>query len=165
MLSSGTVLTTVLISTAVRLRREARPITRQSTTTYQTIGHTEGGPVRRRYPQINGLDQIYLEDSYVLTIAESPDAVVFEMEFVLREAHPRYRGPRDGEQYCYRRGTLTFPKVRSVGWKRRTVHEGKPRDDLGNIDTLEDLGSGQFHVVGDWGEVLINGDDPCVLLE
>jgi hypothetical protein len=112
------------------------------------------------YWQLDGLDGIYLEDSYVLSIEESPSEVIFRMEFVLRESHPAYRAPQAGEQYCYRRGALTFRDLRDVQWTSRkaaVTTDAMGEVDLGNIDALSRNGT-RYSIEGDWGRAVIDAD-------
>ena len=113
------------------------------------------------------LQEIYLEDSYVLGIRETPGQLTFQMEFVLRHGHPRYRPPRADEQYCYERGELTFRGARDAHWlERNEVRsiDATGESDLGNIDVLQ-CANGRFEASGDWGHVDLIADDVTVELE
>lgn len=110
------------------------------------------------YTQLPQLGSIYLEDSYVLSIAETPGQFVFKMEAVLTPEHPAYHKPRAGEQYCYADGMLVFSHVASVEWVRRSDNrsvDASGAEDLGNIDSLT-YRDGVFAAEGDWGEVRIH---------
>lgn len=105
---------------------------------------------------------VYLEDSYVLEIIEQPEFLRFRMEFVLTEAHQRYRQPRQGEQYCYVTGSLLFDEPVKVDWLDRdfqTFTDATGEADLGNIDYLikED---DHWRTGGDWGEVVVHAARP-----
>lgn len=110
-------------------------------------------------PEFTG---VYLEDSYVLGIDEPPQALIFRVEFVLTESHPDYRPPREGEQYCYVAGSLTFEHPDKIEWLERSQQvytDASGEEDLGNIDFLvsED---GRWRAGGDWGEVVVHAPRP-----
>lgn len=113
------------------------------------------------YAELPSLEGIYLEDSYVLAIAETPTELDFSLLAVLTPDHPAYRDPLPGEHYCYARGTLSFLNASRIEWVRRsTTHfiDAAGEQDLGNIDVLEVDGTA-FLAEGDWGEVRIHGAD------
>ena len=56
----------------------------------------------RPYSELQGLEHVYLEDSYVLRIRWTGDAIIFWLEAILTEHHPDYVPPKPGERYCYR---------------------------------------------------------------
>lgn len=109
----------------------------------------------RYFDAFAALRGVYLEDSYVLGIAQSAVAVEFELDAVLTPEHPRHRPPRAGEQHCYQRGLL---RLRSAGGLRLLLSGAPPavdaagEADLGNIDTMEPVGvDGTWQLRGDWG--------------
>ncbi|MGU3435031.1 hypothetical protein ACNHUS_18685 [Actinomycetes bacterium M1A6_2h] len=113
------------------------------------------------YRNLPGLAGVYLEDSYVTAINEATD-LVFELDAVLTPAHPDYRQPRAGEQYCYAAATLTFQKPFEVEWIRRTMVRSVDADgleDLGSIDRLTQSGN-SYRLTGDWGEVVVHTRQP-----
>lgn len=110
------------------------------------------------YTELPQLGGIYLEDSYVLSIVETPGCLAFEMEAVLTPQHPAYHQPLVGEQYCYAHGDLVFSNVAKVEWVRRSNSrsiDASGDEDLGNIDRLT-YTNGVYTAEGDWGEVLIH---------
>ena len=57
------------------------------------------------YTGIDGLQDIVLEESYVLGITATPGQLVFTMDFVLTRDHPLFRPFNPAETYeCFRRG-------------------------------------------------------------
>jgi hypothetical protein len=111
------------------------------------------------FPELAGL---FLEDSYVLDISESPRQLVFKLDAVLTPEHPAYRPPRPGEQHCYTYGTLVFGDVTRVEWLRRSSRrhtDASGAEDLGNIDILT-VRDGAFIAEGDWGRVRVLGGRP-----
>ncbi len=60
------------------------------------------------YWELPGLEQVYLEESWVLGIEVDQQLAAFQLELVLTEDHPRYQPPRPGEQYCYAPARLVF---------------------------------------------------------
>lgn len=122
---------------------------------------------RSEYSEWPALEHLYLEDSYVLEIVERPRELVFRMEFVLREGHPRYRIPAENYQYCYARGELTFRGTEDIRWFDRrdvTSVDATGERDLGNIDLLY-MENGRFAASGDWGRVSLVAGDIIVTLD
>lgn len=112
------------------------------------------------YWDLAGLDQLYLEDSYVLGIEEEAGTVRFQMEFVLREGHPAFQPPGPDQQYCYRRGELTFVGANDIVWQERrevVSWDARGEHDLGNIDALY-LENGWYRAEGDWGSIKLHAD-------
>jgi len=109
------------------------------------------------YTKFPDMADIYLEDSFVLSIEETPGTFVFKLDAVLTPAHPNYHHPSPGEQYCYADGALVFTGVSRVTWLARSVGhyiDASGQEDLGNIDNLT-INDGAFVVEGDWGKVRI----------
>lgn len=116
------------------------------------------------YSRLSGLENLFLEDSYVLDILEGNSEVKFSMEFVFTEAHPLYQAPNEGEQYCYHKGYLVFENVSHFNKFCRTPTEYTDANnevDLGNIETFSSLG-GRFVLSGDWGELDIQSESPKI---
>jgi hypothetical protein len=68
------------------------------------------------YTHIANLSGIYLEDSFVLAIAERPGQLSFEFDAVLTREHFLYRESLAGEQHCYALGALVFDGVTQIEW-------------------------------------------------
>lgn len=116
------------------------------------------------YETLPTLAHVYLEDSYVLSIDETPHSLTFQLDAVLTPGHPLYHQPRPGEQYCYVNGTLTFGSASQVKWISRTgasYRDANDEEDQGNIDYLEP-GPDGYHLGGDWGEVQVQSSQPPV---
>jgi len=116
------------------------------------------------YFEWEDFENIYLEDSYVLGIYESPIQLIFEVEIVLHEKHPLYTLPKPNEQYCYKKGKIIFDGVKSVNWIKKSNMSYTDPDgeiDYGNIETFE-LKNNRFHLIGDWGEVEIESKQPIL---
>lgn len=108
------------------------------------------------YSTLPGLESVYLEDSWVLSIGVTPGMVRFELDAVLLRQHAAYHPPKPGEAHCYRRATLTFGHVSSVEWRAMgtATVDATGEIDYGNIDTLTRSGE-HFHLAGDWGDMRI----------
>jgi hypothetical protein len=109
------------------------------------------------YTEIPELAHLYLEDSYVLGIAEGDGAIAFELEAVLTPGHPAYAEPRPGEQHGYVKARLTFADATEIRWLRRSrqvYRDATGESDLGNIDTCIRDGD-HYEITGDWGEVRV----------
>lgn len=119
------------------------------------------------YSQLKGLAGVYLEDSYVLSISESPDEFTFALEAVLTLESPHYQPPKPDEQYCYALGRLTFREVARVTWLLRstqTFTDATGDVDLGNIDSLG-FEMGVYVAEGDWGRVEIRSTEPQFIFD
>jgi hypothetical protein len=116
------------------------------------------------YYQLEGLEHVYLEDSYVLDIKTDPASVEFLLCVVLTEHHPLYRFPSPAEQYCYRRGLLRFPNVERVEWLEKSMMPSTDATgavDYGNIDEFY-LADGDYYLSGDWGRLEIKSSPPSL---
>ncbi|MFV0317865.1 MAG: hypothetical protein ACK5O2_13010 [Microthrixaceae bacterium] len=109
------------------------------------------------YYELPGLEQIYLEDSFVLGVAILPGSVRVQLDVVLREGHPSYVAPVDNEQYCFRKGALTLEEVSEVTWY---MPPGPPAidasgdTDYGGVDSYEVEGS-VHRITGEIGELTV----------
>lgn len=116
------------------------------------------------YSKLSGFEELYLQDSYVLDIFNDEKEVHFSMEFVLTERHPKYRPPRSGEQYCYKRGIIQFPCIAHVNeFVRQAVvsRDATGETDMGNIDTFLWQGK-RYRLAGDWGRLDVVCGNPIV---
>lgn len=105
------------------------------------------------YYSIAGLEAVYLEDSFVLAVSVKPNEVEFVADVVLTESHSQYADPRQGEQYCYRRGRIRFLEVRQVSWRMdgaQAAYDAAGEADFGGFDRFE-VESGRYFVAGDFG--------------
>lgn len=112
------------------------------------------------------LADIYLEDSWVLSVLPSAQMVAFELEAVLTETHPDYEGPRPGEQYDYRRATLVVEgeHVEVELSSAAPAQDASGSVDLGNIDSWTVDEGGWSVVTGDWGTVRVQQPQVRLLL-
>jgi hypothetical protein len=114
------------------------------------------------YEEIAGLDNVYLEESWVLGVYESDDDLTFDLEVVLTDGHPQWEPPKPGEMYCYRRTALTFSNVRGIEWLERGTRpatDATGSEDWGHIDTFVADG-GRYELTGDWGRVRFSSERP-----
>jgi hypothetical protein len=114
------------------------------------------------YYQLEGLEHVYLEDSYVLDIKIERSSVEFSLCVVLTEHHPLYASPAAGEQYCYRKGLLRFPNVEHVEWNERSMRPSTDATgavDYGNIDEFYVIDE-HYYLSGDWGRLEIMSSSP-----
>jgi len=108
------------------------------------------------YFEIDELRDIYLEDSFVLSILELDNEIRYEIEFVLTENHPHYSMPSSNERYCYKKGFLIFQGVKDLVWKHRNMTsflDAKNEIDYGHIDYFNFIGH-NFKLNGDWGSIM-----------
>jgi hypothetical protein len=116
------------------------------------------------YTDIDGLQDIVLEESYVLGITATPGQVVFTMDFVLTRDHPLFRPFNPAETYeCFRRGELRFQDVTSLQWSGQGAPPARDATgelDWGHIDYFEwKPGCYRLEGEGDWGIMEVTGDN------
>jgi hypothetical protein len=119
------------------------------------------------YYQLQGLEHVYLEDSYVLDIKTDPSSVEFSLLVVLNEQHPLYEPPRPDEQYCYRKALLRFPETERVEWLERSMKpytDASGEIDYGNIDEFYQT-NGNYYLNGDWGKLEIKSSPPSLEIQ
>jgi hypothetical protein len=119
------------------------------------------------YTEIDGLEDIVLEESYVLGITATPGQLVFKVDFVLTTDHPLYQPPPAGTIECFRRGGFRFQTVKSLQWS----DQGAPptRDpngeiDYGHIEWFE-WKPGCYRLEGGWGFIEVAGGDVQVTID
>ncbi len=118
---------------------------------------------RLNYWQLPGLENIYLEDSYVLGI-KTDTSVEFFLEVVLTENHSLYTSPLPGERYCYRRITLKFPHPQTYNLtlnKMLPIVDPDGTWDYGNIDAFF-MENEAYNLIGEWGELTVISDPPVI---
>lgn len=116
------------------------------------------------YYEISGFENLYLEDSFVLSIDDSGEDVIFIMEFVLTEQHPKYSEPRPDENYCYIKGRIKFIKPKFIRWVSRSKSSFVDKNgeiDFGNIDSFI-LDGDKVMLNGDWGELELSPENIVV---
>ena len=119
------------------------------------------------YFMIFGFEDIYLEDSFVLRIDETPNVLTFFLEFVLNEKHPLFSPPKQDEVYCYQNGYIVFSNLKKSIWRERNMKvfkDAEGKTDLGNIDLMF-YKDGNTYLYGDWGEVEIWSDTPKLFFD
>jgi len=104
------------------------------------------------------LANVYLADSWVLSVETTEASVCFVLEAVLQEGHPRfYWPPRPGEQHSYAK--LRWCLHGTVHWNDgphldHPATDANDEQDFGHIDVWLRSGDG-FMLEGDWGNVVI----------
>jgi len=109
----------------------------------------------RPYLELSGLEEIVLEESYVLGVAARPAELTFEMEFVLTERHAAYASPQPGETDCFRRGTLQFVRVVRLVWDEQGAPpaiDASGERDFGHIDSFA-WQDERYVLMGEWGRI------------
>ena len=107
------------------------------------------------YYNWEGFTDIYLEDSFVLGICESPNEISFILEAVLTKNHPFYTPPKSDEQHCYKKGKIVFQGLKYFKWINRIkapFTDSSGEEDYGNIDIFE-LSNDKYTLSGDWGKL------------
>lgn len=116
------------------------------------------------YSSIPGLENLYLEDSWVLGITARPGVLELDVDLVLREPHPWYEPPKAGEQYCHRRGVVRFDGVSSLRWEGQgsvPAVDLTGEQDYGSVDSLWTT-DGSYVVEGDFGRIAVASAPPSV---
>jgi len=109
------------------------------------------------YETIPGLEDLYLEDSFILEVEERAGVLRLHMEFVLTPNHAEYEPPKPGEHHCYRRGVLAFRDVEQASWTGPGLKPSRDANgeiDFGNIDSLVVDGN-TYRIEGDFGRVTV----------
>jgi hypothetical protein len=122
---------------------------------------------RLNYWQLPGFENIYLEDSYVLSINANTISIKILLEAVLTENHPLYTPALSGEQYCYRQMTVYFPHPQTYDLVLNNISAIADPDgsvDYGNIDVFF-MADDKYYLRGEWGEVTIVSDPPRLVDE
>lgn len=84
--------------------------------------------------------------------------VAMSLDVVLRETHAAYRAPREGEQYCYRSGSIRFEAVSDLRWTGQAKQPAVDSDgelDLGAIDGFE-AHDEVYQLSGDFGSIYVH---------
>jgi hypothetical protein len=120
---------------------------------------------RLNYWQFPGFENIYLEDSYVLSIINAKTSIQILLEAVLTENHPLYTQALPGEQYCYRRMTVNFPHPQTYDLVLNNISPIVDPDDgsvdYGNIDEFF-RADDKYYLRGEWGGLTIVSDPPIL---
>jgi hypothetical protein len=114
---------------------------------------TVAGMERAYNEAFEALRDVYLEDSWILTVQPSSRFLAFELDVVLTPNHPDYRGATPGEQHDYRRARLVLAAesfdYELSGLPPATDTTG--RQDFGHIDSWIVEDTGWSLLEGDWG--------------
>ena len=122
---------------------------------------------RLNYWQLPGFENIYLEDSYVLSIINAKISIQILLEAVLTENHPLYTPALSEEQYCYRQMTVNFPHPQTYDLVLNNIRAIADPDgsvDYGNIDDFF-MADDKYYLRGEWGELTIVSDPPLLFDE
>lgn len=110
------------------------------------------------YWDLPGFEDVYLEDSWVIDVRATMGRVAMSLDVVLRETHAAYRAPREGEQYCYRSGSIRFEAVSDLRWTGQAKQPAVDSDgelDLGAIDGFE-AHDEVYQLSGDFGSIYVH---------
>lgn len=117
------------------------------------------------YYELNGFENIYLEDSYVLDIIDNfeEEVVIFLLDLVLLETHDLYKQPENDEKYFYKKGKIVFECILSLLWHEKTFEKTKALKlkniDFGNVDIFV-YENDKYNLSGDWGNLTIKTNHP-----
>jgi hypothetical protein len=119
------------------------------------------------YTGLPGLEEIVLEESWVISVLARPARLEFVVEFVLTREHPGYAAPAAEEYECFRRGTMVFSEVTRLVWDGQglpAAHDSTGEIDYGHIDVFE-WERNRYMLTGDFGSIDVLASDPVVKLE
>ena len=105
------------------------------------------------------LDNVMLQDTWVLGWQQDGDRLVFTVEASLWPGHPSYEPPKPGEWTCYKRGRVAFDGVQAVQGLldlREVPGHTDPdgSQDYGSIDVLGVI-EGGYRIAGEFGDVVV----------
>lgn len=109
---------------------------------------------------IDALDNILLEDTFVLGWHQTSGSLTFNVLASLLQSHPEASAPLTGEWACYRPGAIEFSGVSSVSGllPQESVPSTKDPDgsaDYGCIDEFSLVRPGEYRIVGEFGVVMV----------
>jgi hypothetical protein len=116
------------------------------------------GPTVKSYVELPGFEHVFLEESYVLAVVARPSEVIFELDVVLTQEHPKYVAPEVGIYLCYWHGRLDFKGVTDLEWTGQgspPATDASGEIDYGQIDAMT-WDVGRFELEGGWGAMNIS---------
>ncbi|MFJ5956313.1 hypothetical protein ACIQC5_10175 [Paenarthrobacter sp. NPDC092416] len=117
------------------------------------------------YWKLDHLQDVYLEDSWILSMNASPGRLEVLLDFVLRERHPDYSNPKPGEQYCYKRGSLVFSSVSELHWTAQSrvtpATDASGEIVYGSLDVLQ-FKDNVWSMDGDFGQISLISTPPQI---
>lgn len=104
----------------------------------------------------------------MLDLQATPGKFSIALDFVLREGHPQYAPPLQGEQCSYRKGCLVFSDVKEVSWsgqgRIKPAIDANDEIDYGGIDSFT-IEHDVYRLEGDFGLVEVSAASVGVELE
>lgn len=118
---------------------------------------------------IEATEDIFLEDTFVLSWDYSAGCLIFQVLASLLQSHPAASLPASGEWACYRPGVLTFSGVTSVHGLLLQDSVSPTTDpdgsvDYGTIDSLVQVRPGDYLIAGEFGVVTVAARDVSLVL-
>ena len=118
---------------------------------------------------IEAIEDILLEDTFVLSWDRSADFLAFQVLASLLQSHPTASPPASGEWACYKRGVLRFSGVTSVYGLQPQDSVAPTTDpdgsvDYGTIDSLAQVGPGVYCIAGEFGVVTVAAREVSLVL-
>jgi hypothetical protein len=118
---------------------------------------------------IEELDNIFLEDTFVLSWHQSSASLTFNVLASLLQSHPEALPPANGEWACYRSGVIKFSGVSSVNGLLRQESVTPTTDpdgsvDYGCVDFLSLVRPGEYRIAGEFGVVTVVAREVSLIL-
>ena len=99
----------------------------------------------------------YLEDSYFLGMMAEGRDLRLKLLLALTVEHPDYTTPIEGEQHCYREGSILFrqpSEIELVPGKMTVLKDLDGSFDFGSIEVYR-YGLERFRLVTEWFEAIL----------
>ncbi|WP_128892459.1 hypothetical protein [Erythrobacter sp. HKB08] len=112
------------------------------------------------HPKLEGID---IEGSYILGVIYDDVSLTLEMDFRLKESHPKYAEPAEGEDGCFRQGFIRFADMDDLRLRKAKAEEGKEVD-------YSDIYSATFdgdyaNIASGWGEIELTAQSIQIALD
>ena len=112
------------------------------------------------------LDDIYLDDSWILNVTVQPERLDILVDFVIVASSPHYSEPKPNEYYCYKRGMIAFEKWSDLQWDRGTYRYGVDPDGEIDYDSFYEFSVKQNHytICGGFGDMIFDANSVTITL-
>jgi hypothetical protein len=120
-----------------------------------------------KYFDLHGFENVYLEDSYVLSFEVGINFLEIALDLVLTESHLLFNIPEPGFQYCYKSAFIIFNRIELLKWSNKNLRgsiDTNGEIDFGNIDSFF-FENGHYYLEGDWGDLDIVSEPPTLKIQ
>lgn len=113
------------------------------------------------------LDDVYLQDSWILSIDVTPESINILVDFVVVADGPHYTQPKPNEYYCYRRAVMSFSNWQHLYWYRGKSCPGSDVNneiDYGGFDGFTTVNS-HYLLRGDFGDMSFDSGKVSIIVD